>query len=542
MGTETETQVEVEEPSAVPGLAELTPEMLEELRELGRRDLFVFAKGICGFGWLEPSIHMPLCRMLERYEHPEFKRLLVNLPRTWLKTTICSQAYPIWRAIRDPNVKVLLAQNTFTNAVSKLKAIRFIFEKNQLFRMLYPEILPTKDCVWKSESLCVNRTKIATESTFEAAGIRTQVVSRHYDLIIEDDTVAPDLSDVGENNLCPTKEDIAQAIGWHRLVTPLLMNPMESQILVVGTRWFEEDLISWITKHEPRYKTYVRACLENKAGEPSEDGEPTYPQRFGPPVLEELKASLGPYMYSCLYLNKPLRSNDMIFRPEWIKHYETEPERRLICTTTVDPAGDPEESQGDPDFNVVLTTGKDLDTGSIFVLDYFQEKCNPGELVGAIFDHVRRYHPVKVGLETTQYQKSLKYWINERMRKEGIFFLVEGLTHVKASKAARIMGLQPVFASGSIYIRPWMRALESELLAWPLGRNDDLIDALASQLELWRQTPSKKELRSKTFADDPLSFDAAVKNLQDLRRGTVVRGSVMDVAAGNPLAVLQFWQ
>jgi hypothetical protein len=48
-----------------------------------------------------------------------------------------------------------------------------------------------------------------------------------------------------------------------------------------------------------------------------------------------------------------------------------------------------------------------------------------------------------------------------------------------------------------------MRELVEELLAFPLGRNDDIIDALAMQLELWRNTPmasaKKKDLSEGQF-------------------------------------------
>jgi len=496
-------------------LQELPKQDLETLRLLVRKDLFVFAKGVLGFDWLHPIIHLPLCEMLEQYEDEDFSRLQITLPRTWLKTTLCSQSYPMWRAIRNPNVRVLLVQNTFTNAVSKLKVIKQTFEKNPLFRILFPEILPTSDCTWKSESLCINRPLTnLTESTFEAAGIRTQVISRHYDIVIQDDTVAPDLDDLGENNLCPKKEDVVQAIGYHRLVPPLLVDLKHSQILVVGTRWFEKDLISWIQDHEPQYKFYTRACLEDDSGEPSESGTVTYPERFDKKVLEGLKHSLGPYMFSCLYLNLPLRSQDMVFREEWFRYY-TEVPQDVICYTTVDPAGDPDDTKGEADFNVVLTCAKDLKSGLIYVLDYFREKCSPGDLLNALFAHIRKYRPVMVGLETTQYQKSLKYWIREKQRQEQLYFMVESLTHTTRSKSARIAGLQPVFASASIYMRMYMTDLRHELLSFPLGANDDLIDALASQLELWAATRSVADDSREQARKDPLSVLGAINELQE---------------------------
>ncbi len=483
----------------------LNNDQIAELRKHAEDSLYFFAKGILGMDWMSPEIHGPLCEMLE---NPKNKRIKFTLPRGWLKTSLCSQAYPMWRACKNPNLRILLAQNTYKNAVSKLKPIKFAFEQNVLLKSLFPEVIPDSSCTWTLDSLCLRRSKSAAESTFEAAGVRTQVTSRHYDIIIEDDTVAPDFDELGSEALCPTKDDIEQAIGWHKLVPPLLTDMRLGQNLVVGTRWFEKDLLSWIDEKEPHFKSYTRACLENEKGEADENGKPVYPKRFDRQVLEELRATMGPYLFSCLYMNKPIRSSDMIFQPEWFRYYDTSPMvSNMAVFTTVDLAGDPEETKTDPDYNVVMTTGKCRQSGAIFVLDYFRKKCNPGELIDAIFTHVRLYHPVKVGIEAVAYQGTLAYWIKERMRKENLHFFVEGFTHGRRNKNVRIMGLQPMFASGSIMMRRHMGELVNELQSFPLGANDDLIDALASQQPLWGRVGTVKEDKKRVDWKNPFLFE-----------------------------------
>lgn len=491
-----------------------SPEQIEILRHKVKGSLYAFAKGVLGYDWLTPEIHLPICNALEDYEIN--KRLKAVLPRGWLKTTLCSIAYPIWRAVRNREIRILIVQNTYSNATSKLMAIRSQVKENKILRGLFPEIIPTKNSVDRTDSFCINRSKNYPESTFEAAGIRTQVTSRHYNLIIEDDTVAPDLDDLGEDNVAPRKDDIVQAIGWHRLASPLLTNPSDDQLLVVGTRWFEKDLMSWIDKNEKNYLKIERSCRENEKGEPDHNGKITYPERFNESVLAELEVAMGPYMFSCLYLNTPVRSEDMLFKGSWIQYYDTPP-RGLISYTTVDPATDPEESAKgvNTDFSVVLTCGKDLRTGKIYVLDYFQKKCTPGEIIAAVFDHVRRFKPVIVGYESVAFQKSLGYWLRERMRAENTFFMLKKLTHAgRRSKGDRISALQPVFASHAIYLRTFMTALEAELLAFPLAPHDDVIDALAMQLEVWQVTSSKEQHR-RSEEPDPMSIDGAIHELRE---------------------------
>lgn len=508
-----------------------SPEELSRLKKKSKEDFYFFAKGILGFDRLSKTVHLPLCRKLQKLM--EIKRLKIMLPRGWYKTTICSQAFPVWMAIRNPNVRILLVQNTYTNACAKLRVMDAIFKSSSqfpLFHALFPELLPDKTCTWKEGSMCVKRTKAYNEATFEAAGTSTQATSRHYDLIIEDDTVAPDQDQLTSEVVIPSKDDIEQAIGYHRLITPLMDDPGTSMNLVVGTRWYHQDLLQWIDENEPDFVRYERAAREDSKGRPDPRGEPAFPERFPPKVLAGLEQKLGPYMYSCLYLNIPQTPDQMAFKPEWFRFYDVEP-KKLIVNTTVDPAGDPEDSKGTPDYNVVLTTGVDITTGNKYVLDYWRKRATPSELINAIFEAVRKWSPVKVSIENVAYQNTIKHYIKLKMRETNEYFMVTSPSgaHTRKSKNAKILGLQPYFASGSVFIRTWMKDLMTELQAFPLGANDDIADALSTQVELWRDvkiSTNKKTSR----AQDPRSLDWALENLRskhEKSRGGVFQPSRM---------------
>jgi len=486
----------------------------EVLRSMAEADLFFFAKAILGFDWLDIEIHGDLCNKLMDYERN--RRMRVVLPRSWLKTTLCSIAYPIWRALRSKGqIRILLVQNTYANAVQKLSVIRMQFETNLILKTLWPELLPQKDDTWKSDSLCLHRAIHYPESTFEAAGTNTTTVSRHYNIIIEDDTVAPKFSELGEENVAPVKEDIDLAIGFHRGVIDLQVDFERDQILIVGTRWFEKDLISWSEEHEKSYIHYQRACLENAQGQADEFGEPSYPKRFPRHVLDEIRAAKGPYMFSCLYLNLPKRSVDMLFMLEWFQYFDTEP-RDLVSYTTVDVGGSKEDTIGEPDYSVVLTCGINIYTGRKFVLDIWRAKAPPNEIIDAIFDHVKKWHPVLVGCEATNLQKILLSFIRTRMADENLFFRLEGIHHGKISKHQRIMGLQPYMARKEVAFRYHHQALVAELQAYPIGAHDDLADALAMQTAFWLTFKTKKQIEVES-AYESNSFEAVIESIRGVQ-------------------------
>ena len=492
---------------------------LDLIRQHALDSLYFFAKGVLGFSWLVPHIHGDVCKLLQ---NPNVRREKFVLPRGWLKTTVCTIAYPMWRAVKNPNLRVLIAQNNQDNAMKKLKVIRELFEQNQLLRALFPEVLPKPSSMWSAKSVCLSRSEAHPESTFECIGVRGQPTSRHYNIIIEDDTVAPDFDELGQETLAPSHDDVRKAIAWHSLALPLLTNPSTDEIVVVGTRWYEIDLMSHIAKNEPQYVTIERSCREDADGNSDPRGVVTYPERFDADVLVEYEATLGPYFFSTLMLNCPVSVGDMLFRADWLQEYESLPPRQsLHVYTTVDPATDPELSTGrsdDIDFSVVMTTAKDMSTGDIYVLDYFRERCDPGALLDALFEHVSRWHPKVVGYEDVAFQRSLDYWIKEEMKKRDMFFILKPIKRTgRKSKETHIMGLHPIAAAGAIHIRPHMTALVTEFLSFPRGAHDDLIDCLAMQTQLWKLTrTSPKDKR--VVAPGAFDMDEAISSIRARHR------------------------
>lgn len=484
----------------------LSDEVLEQMRDLAKNSLFFLCRAILGYKDMTPEIHLPVCNKLQDVSH---NRVIAVMPRTWFKSCMSSVGYPIWRAINDCNYRGLICQNTFSNAVKKLSSIRQIFEKNQLFRVLFSELLPDGTDRWSSDILTVKRDATHPEGTFEAAGTGTAVVSRHYDDIIEDDTVAPEKDSMDAEMQQPTAVEIEKAIGWHNLAVPLLTHPLKGRIIIVGTRWCEEDLIGHVQKNFPNYVTLTRAVRE-KDGHPAtknEGGVPAWPERFSEDVLEELERALGPYMFATLMMNLPTSAANQTFKRAWIRYFDSVAINDLICCTTVDPAASDKETTGDPDYNVVMTTGVDPKSGKIYVLDYSRARQNPGELINTIFIHYDMFSPVYVGVEAVSYQRTLKYWIEQRQKKMRKYFPVDEIKNAKTSKPDRIRGMQPFFANNLVSIRSHMADLERELLAFPAARgHDDCIDALSMQTKFWNDTISQgREINRQHREENPFS-------------------------------------
>lgn len=468
---------------------QLDKEMIDQLREQGRKNFFFFARVILGFEDFSGEIHKPLCNDMQNDKNG---RMVIILPRNWFKSTMGAIAYPLWRAVNDANIRCLIVQNSMTNARKKLQSIKQIVENNELLRALYPEILPKSRSVWTGESLTLSRDGSFPEGTFEAAGTGTSITSRHYDLIIEDDTVSPEIDDMTGASQQPTQLDIEKAIGFHRLTTPLLVHPDKSKIIVIGTRWCVDDLLGWIMENQPRYKLLSRSAREN--------GEIVW-DRYGEETLKEIEQAVGPFMFSTLYMNEPLSNIDTMFKRDWIQYFNSTLDHTSLefCTSVDLASGD--SSIADADYTVVITTATNSKTGDVFIIHYSRGRFNPGEQVDEIFNHVFAYRPLEVKVEAISYQRTLVYWLKKRQEKLREYFYINPVKGLKGNKEERIRGLQPYFANRKIFMRPEMSELERELLSFPNGKHDDIIDALTLQIEFWYKVmqfkQQEKEIQNK---------------------------------------------
>src|SRR6185295_10191512 len=118
-------------------------------------------------------------------------------------------------------------------------------------------------------------------------------------------------------------------------------------------------------------------------------------------------------------------------------------------------------------------------------LKAYRMKVSPTELIDLVFTLYQQDRPEKIGIEKTIYLQALKPFLDEEQRKRNIFLPIVELDHKQVHKETRIRGLIPRYESGSVYhIKEECRDLEEELLTFPKAINDDVMDALAYQLQV----------------------------------------------------------
>lgn len=441
-----------------------------------------------GFKDMSPELHLEVCDFLQRGfgvdQHAmvdmDWIKKVLELPRGHLKTSMCTIGYPLWRVVHNPSIRILLVSATGDNACKWITMLGDVAQTNQLFQWLFPEVIPDfKTAKWTSHELEFARPTPFPESTIEGIGVGGTAVSRHYDLMIKDDLV-------NEDHLI-SDEVMQKQVDWHRRSHGLFVNPVRGEEIVVGNRWAFNDVISWVKENQPHFKAYSRAAIEN--------GQPIWPERFTLEGLQRILEDQGPKIFSAQYMNNPVHEDSRAFDKSWFRFYKTLPPVPLKVRSAIDPA----ISTSRGDYSAIVTVGMDPDR-NIYILDCRRGRWGVDELIDNIFDVSRIWTPVEMGLETVMFQKALLWPIKEAMRREQHFIRITELRpSSKITKEARITALHEYFANGSLWLRENMTELQKELLEFPVGAHDDMIDALAYVIQLLKPATANTQVNNNPF-------------------------------------------
>jgi len=190
------------------------------------------------------------------------------------------------------------------------------------------------------------------------------------------------------------------------------------------------------------------------------------------------------------YFNEPISEEDQIFRREMFRYFNAiqleeirkKPHR---IYTLVDPAISKKTTA---DFTAVISVLVDY-MNRVYVLEITRGRFDPIETIKIIFAHYERWKPLYVGIETTAYQKALKYFIEEEKRRQSSTVQTMTVKEIKPiiDKVTKIKKLQPKYAIANVFHNSDDQntpVLEQELLRFPKAAHDDLADCLSNVIEI----------------------------------------------------------
>ena len=479
---------DVDIPHLDDDIVRLPKDIRDDIAERLRWNHFGFSM-LCGMKDITESCHGPVSVFID-HNPAQFKFML--MPRDHLKTSHITIAGTLQKVTQNAEHRLAIFNAIGKKAVNMLLTIRDIVDTNRIFRSLYSDIIPpaSRRGGWNQEGLMFVRQGSYQDPTISAYGMDAAATSSHFTHQTWDDPI--------EEEAYKSDSVMADAITRMSGIHALMDTPHKDTVWVVGTRWALRDVYShYMTAWAGRSAKLIRSIVE--------DGKIIFPEKMG--NFEDLafkQASMTPYRWSCWYMNTPRDASLQTFNTEDVKFWTWTSEEvgivmydrqgdvhrivpfdQLDVTVTVDLAG---AEKATDDRNAVVTTGV-TPWGECIVLDAWGERCSPMVVMEKLFELKARFTPRAFGIEDVAYQKAFKWFLKAEAGKRGVYFNVIPLK-ARGKKEIRIEGLQPIAASGRLWVHRKHFLLLQEAQEFPLGAHDDLIDALSMQQQLWRHNMS----------------------------------------------------
>lgn len=426
------------------------------------------------------------------------KRILLMLPRGHLKTSTITIGVATWMIIRDPETRGFILHKLPEEAKGFLGAVKNILTSEQ-FRHYFPDIIPGQDprragLKWLDEEICVKRKRFHPNSTLETKGLRSTIEGAHPIWAIADDLVDREVS--------RSPALTARAVEFRRNIGQILEPSPDSFFMVVGTSWpggFYEEIID-----DPEYEKLILGCFQDERSAQiglCDYGRPIWEERYSVEYLESLRREMGDYVFAHQYLNT-FAPRTQGFSSEDFRYYEYDASTASIRFTRDDkhwvtlPLSDADAitmtvdlatGSGDDETAVVVAAAFMRREGVIVVLDLWHGKKDPEYQIGKIIELAKKWNVQKIGFESTLWPM-MKPWWQRTCAETGFRKEVVELSHKLRAKADRIWQLQPWLSNHRLLVRRNHSDLIDQFVRYSATarkNKDDLIDALAYQLDLW---------------------------------------------------------
>ena len=404
--------------------------------------------------------HRILGAELEKVERGETDRLMVMMPPRHGKSEITSVRFPSWFMGRNPKQNVIACSYSAELAESFGRKVRDLTGTT-----LFKNVFQSRGLRQNVRS--ASRWELEEGGRYLSAGAGGSITGQGGHLIIIDDPIKN--AEQAMSSLYREK-----IWDWYRstLFTRL---EKKGRIILVQTRWHEDDLAGRLLSEFPdEWRVVKFPAIAQEKEQHRNEGDPLWSDKYGISELERIKQSVGTRVWNALYMQEPTPDSGEVLKRGWWQYYKTLP-------------SDMEYWFQSWDMSFKGTSNSDYVVGQVwavqgsrrYLVDMVRERMDFSATVRAVKNLSAKWSLAKAKYVEDKANGSA---VLSALHKE-----VEGLIAVepKGSKIARAYAIQPLLEAGNVFLpenKPFTADLIEEAVAFPYGKNDDMVDALTQAL------------------------------------------------------------
>lgn len=480
-------------------------------RVLARRRLLHFTQmthPAYSSGW----VHDDICRRLEKFsqEVAEKKspRLMLLMPPRHGKSELASIRFPAWHLGHYPNHELINIGYNLDLPMKFSRKVREVMREPQ-----YKGIFP--DATLHPDSQSLEAWLTTSGGGFTAAGVGGGITGKGAHILIIDDPI----KNQEEADSILTRDKLWD---WYQSTAYTRLAP-GGGVLVIETWWNDDDLAGRLQQMMSKedsdqfeivrypalseaweYRDEVTGDIVRTPEEVDVDDPPVgmsnqltllrpkdfclHEDRYPTDSLKRIRANLQPRIWSALYQQNPVPDEGMYFKKEFFRYQKALPAPNNLRIYTAWDFAIGEKTHND--WTVGATILQD-DTDTLYVLDIHRMKGDSFQIIEAMLDVAERWGQFPgtgylMGAEDGQIWRAMVPMLKKRMTERKQYPPYEVLRPL-SDKLARARPLQGRMQQGRVVFpegASWLPQAEQELLRFPAGAHDDVVDALAWAVHL----------------------------------------------------------
>jgi predicted phage terminase large subunit-like protein len=401
--------------------------------------------------------HRLVAAKLEAVERGEIDRLMLMLPPRHGKSELASKHFPPFSLGRNPARQFISVSATSELAADFGRDVRNIIKT--------PEYASLFNTSLAEDSQDRSKWHTSDGGIYYAIGIGGSVLGRGADTLLIDDPFAT-MEDAQSELQRKRVWDWYTGTAYNRLMP-------NGAVVIIGHRMHDADLQGRLLAQQAaggdQWEVVSLPAI-------SEDGAALWPEWYPVERLERIRRNTTPRFWSALYQQNPTPDDGDYFKRQWIIPVEHAPPRDQM---RVYGGSDYAVTADGGDYTVHAVLGVDYD-GNPWLLDLWRRQASSDEWIDAFCDLVIKWRPIGWAEEQGQIRAGVGPFLDRRTRERRAHVARDQFP-TRGDKAVRAQSFRGLCATRGLRIPihvQWRAEVESELLRFPAGVHDDIVDAL----------------------------------------------------------------